>query len=112
MPVAYGHSIIAFDIGDPHHPRQVSSLETDTAFKPHWSIADPRSDRLAIVGQDDGEARILMARLDRTTGRLSWDPSFRDAGSTRPGIAFSGRPWPHGSVPNAMPHAALFGPAQ
>ncbi len=112
MPVAYGHSVIALDIRDPRHPREVSKLETDTVFKPHWSTPDPRSDRIVIVGQDDGEARVRMARLDRTTGRLSWDDSFRDPGAARPGIAFANRKWPQGSVPLAMPHAALFGPAQ
>ncbi len=110
MPVAYGHSVISLDIRDPRHPREVSVLRADGNVLPHWSALDPRSDRIAIVGQDDGEARVLLARLDRATGRLSWDTTFHEPGSARPGIGFGGRTFPHGRVADAMPHAALFGP--
>lgn len=111
MPVAYDHSVISLDISDPAHPVEVSVLRSDSAFLPHWSSADPESDRIVITGQDDGEPRVLIARLDAATGRLSWDEAFRDAGATRPGVSFDRATWPHGSVEHAMPHGALFGPA-
>lgn len=110
MPVAYGHSVLSLDIRDPRHPRPVSVLRADGNVLPHWAALDPRSDRLAIVGQDDGEARVLLARLDRATGRLAWDTTFHEPRSSRPGIGFAGPSFPHGLVPDAMPHAALFGP--
>ena len=110
MPVAYDHSVITLDIADPSHPREVSVLRADSTFLPHWSSADPTSDRLVITGQDDGEARVLMARIDRATGQLSWDERFRDAGAARPGVSFDRPTWPHGTVMHAMPHGALFGP--
>ncbi len=110
MPVAYDHALLTFDVRDPRHPRLVSTLRADGNVLPHWSALDPRSDRLAVVGQDDGEARVLLARLDRATGRLAWDTTFHDPRSARPGIGFAGPSFPHGRVPDAMPHAALFGP--
>lgn len=111
MPVAYDHSVISLDIADPAHPVEVSVLRADSTFLPHWSSADPGSDRIVITGQDDGEPRVLIARLDPATGQLSWDEGFRDAGSARLGVSFDRPTWPHGSVDHAMPHGALFGPA-
>jgi len=112
MPIAYDHRVVSLDLREPSHPIEVSALQTDSTFLPHWAAVDPGSDRVVIVGQDDGEARVLMARLDRTTGRLSWDEGFRDANSARRGVSFDRRLWPHGVVTAAMPHAALFGPAR
>lgn len=112
MPIAYDHRVVSLDLREPSHPIEVSALQTDSTFLPHWAAVDPGSDRIVIVGQDDGEARVLMARLDRTTGRLSWDEGFRDANSARRGVSFDRRVWPHGAVTAAMPHAALFGPAR
>lgn len=112
MPVAYDHSIVSLDLANPSHPVEGSVLRTDSTFLPHWSAVDPTSDRLVITGQDDGEARVLIARIDRVTGHLSWDEGFRDAGSDRPGVSFNRRTWPHGSIAHAMPHGALFAPAR
>jgi hypothetical protein len=108
MPVAYDHSVVALDLTDPAHPVESSVLRSDSTFLPHWSSADAAGDRIVIVGQDDGEARVMMARLDRATGKLSWDERFRDSGSTRAGVSFARTSWPHGTVPNAMPHGAIF----
>lgn len=111
MPIAYDHRIVSLDLADPSHPLEVSALRTDSTFLPHWAAVDPGSDRIVIVGQDDGEG-VLMARLDRVTGRLSWDEGFREANSARRGVSFDRHVWPHGTVTAAMPHAALFGPAR
>ena len=108
MPIAYSHVIVTLDLSDPTKPTQVSELRTDTTFLPHWSSADPGSDRVVIVGQDDGEPRVLMARLDRTTGRLTWDERFRSDPASR-GVSFARPDWPHGSAAGAMPHGAVFG---
>ena len=110
LPVAYGHRVISFDIRDPGKPMQVSELRTDSTFLPHWTSADPGSDRIVLVGQDDGEARVAIIRLDRSTGRLSWDERFHDADRSRHGVSFARDAWPHGTVTHAMPHGALFVP--
>jgi hypothetical protein len=111
MPVAYAHSVVVLDIADPSNPVEVSVLRTDSTFNPHWSALDPASDRVVITGQGDGEPRVLIARLDRATGQLSWDARFHDPDSSRPGISFRRETWPHGRIANAMPHGALFGPS-
>jgi len=110
MPIAYSHLLVTLDVSDPAHPKEVSRLPTDSTFFPHWLSADPSTDRLVLTEQGDGPPRVLMARLDRTTGRLSWDPDFKDAGASRPGISFDRTRWPNGLAGMAMPHAALFVP--
>jgi hypothetical protein len=113
VPIAYDHSIVSLDLAEPSHPVEVSALRTDSTFLPHWSAFDPGSDRIVITWTGrNGEARVLIARLDRATGQLSWDERFRDADSVRLGVSFNRRMWPRGSIAHAMPHAALFGPAR
>ena len=110
MPIAYSHVIVTLDLADPSHPVEVSRLPTDTTFFPHWLAADPGSDRLVVTEQGDGLPRIMMLRLDRSTGRLSWDERFKEADSTAHGLSFSRAGWPNGITGSAMPHAALFVP--
>ena len=111
MPIAYAHVIVTLDLVDPLHPKEVAVLPTDSTFFPHWLAADPGSDRLVVTEQADGEPRGLIVRLDRGTGRLSWDERFRDPGSARPGVSFDRAEWPGGAIHGmAMPHGALFVP--
>lgn len=112
VPVAYGHRVISYDISDPGKPVQVSELRTDTTFLPHWTSADPGSDRIVLVGQDDGEARVTIIRMDPSSGHLSWDERFHDADRSKHGVSFAREAWPHGSVSHAMPHGTLFVPGQ
>jgi hypothetical protein len=109
MPIAYSHQLVTLDLSDPAHPKEVSQLLTDSTFFPHWLSPDPGSDRLIVTEQGDGPPRLLMARLDRASGQLSWDARFRDD-SSRPGISFDRARWPNGLHGMAMPHAALFVP--
>ena len=60
-------------------------------------VTDPGSDRLIVGGENGGEDRMLMARLDPATGRLSWDETLRSADGSR-GISFRREEWPHGST--------------
>jgi hypothetical protein len=64
-----------------------------------------------ITGADEGETRVFIADVSRKNGRLSIDARFRDPGSSRSGISFSERAWPHAFVAHAMAHGAVFGPA-
>jgi hypothetical protein len=110
MPIAYQHRVAVLDVSRPDRPREVSSLASDTTFFPHWSAADPRSDRIVVSEQWEGPPRVLMARLDPRTGQLRWDERFREAGTTRPGLDFGRATWPSGAAGAAMPHAAVFVP--
>lgn len=110
MPIAYAHRFATFDMSDPAHPREVASLSTDKTFFPHWAASDPGSDRLVFSDQGDGRPRVIVARLDRATGRLTWDERFRDAGSPTPGVSYDRSSWPNGARGMLMPHGALFVP--
>jgi hypothetical protein len=108
LPIAYAKRIVSFDMSNPAKPVVASELETDSTVFPHWASADRTSDRIVITGQDDGEPRLLMVRLDSATGRLSWDERFRDQGSARRGVSFDRATWPHGATGPATPHGAVF----
>ena len=117
VPVLAGHYwvmsvgglnlLVVLDISDPAHPREVSRLAADSTFRPHWQAKDPHSDRIIVGAENGGESRMLMARFDSTTGRLSWDESFRDADG-KLGVSFVREQWPHGNTGEAFGHAALF----
>ena len=110
IPIAYAHEILIFDLSDPAHPHLVSRLPTDSTFYPHWLGTDPGSDRIIMTDQGDGPGRMLMARLDRATGVLSWDEAFRETVGGPLGFDFTHVTWPDGSTGSAVPHAALFRP--
>ncbi|AHG93236.1 hypothetical protein J421_5701 (plasmid) [Gemmatirosa kalamazoonensis] len=108
VPAATAHEVVSFDVTDAARPVEVSSLRVDSTFFPHWVGVDPGSDRLVINSSELGEPRVLLARLDRATGRLSWDARFRDAGSGRAGVSLDREVWRRaGRAPIA--HAAVFG---
>lgn len=108
VPIAYAHRIVSLDLSDPAHPVEVSALETDSTTFPHWSSADPASDRIVVTEQGDGEPRVMLVKLDQATGRLTWEAGFTDAGSKRPGVSFVQWRWPNGTIGAAMPHGAVF----
>ena len=119
VPVVIGHywiqtvpalpGLIALDVSDPQKPVEVSRLKLDSSFMmTHWIAADRKSDRLVITGHE--QSWLLMARFDQRTGALSLDESFRDPGSSNPGINFDRQDWPHSEGGPAVVHGALFGP--
>lgn len=110
MPIAYAHRFATINIADPSHPREIASFATDSSFFPHWAAADPGSDRLVVTDQGDGPPMVKILLLNRATGRLSWDRSFKDAGATAPGVSYHRTRWPNGIQGMAMPHGALFVP--
>lgn len=110
MPIAYAHRYVTLDISNPDHPVEVASFPTDTSFYPHWIAADPNSDRVVVTDQGDGPGMVKVMHLDRSTGRLSWDEKFRDAGAMKPGVSYRRASWPNGVKGMAMPHGALFVP--
>ena len=107
MSVGALNLLIALDISDPAHPKEVSRLAADSTFRPHWQAADPGSNRIIVGAENGGENRMLMARIDPATGTLSWDESFRGADGQL-GVSFVREDWPHGKTGEAFGHAALF----
>ncbi len=109
MTVGKANMLVTLDVRDPAHPVEVSRLLADSTFRPHWLAKDPKSDRLIVGAENGGEDRMLMARLDATSGSLSWDAGLRSADG-RLGISFVRESWPHGKTGEAFGHAALFRP--
>jgi hypothetical protein len=107
MPVGKAHEYVVYDVADPRHPRQVSALEADTTYIPHWMAREPHSNRI-VVTSDENDHRVLVARFDSVAGVLSWDSTFRDPVTRRLGVDFARASWPHGSFGPAMPHGAIF----
>jgi hypothetical protein len=96
--------VMVLDVTDPGAPREVARLVVDGArfAKLHWVSANRSGTRLAITG--DGPW-VLMARFDPATGAIALDSTFRDAGSTLPGIMMHA---PGGAM--LHPHGVAWGP--
>ena len=108
-PVPEAHALVALDISDPEHPREVSTLAVGDDEEPHWLAIDPAGRRLVLNSSGGGKGnRLFIIDIDPATGRLSFDDRFRDAGSDRPGISLSARSWPHGFTGSARPHGTVF----
>lgn len=106
---APGHRVFVLDVRDLTNIRMVSSVTLDARQRPHWLATD--GSRIVVVNEPGPtvERRMWMLQLDRATGKLVLDSAFRDAGSTRPGIAFDRTDWPHGATGTAVPHGTVFG---
>ena len=119
MPVVIGdfwvqanaadHRVFALDIRDLHDVRAVSSVSFDERQRPHWLATD--GSRIVVVNEpvSTAERRMWMLTVNRATGELALDRTFRDADSDRPGIAFDRAAWPHGATGTGVPHGTVFG---
>jgi hypothetical protein len=101
--------LVALDVSHPEKPVEVGRLTLDSHFPmPHWLAADRNGDRLVVTG--DNQSWVVVARFDPGKGALSINQTFRNPGSTVPGISFDRQQWPHGKAGRAIVHGALFGP--
>ena len=102
------HSVVSLDISDPRRPQEVSRLTLEPNQIPHWIALEPTGDRLVITGYRELESRVLLAKLDRRTGALRLDSTFKPRGGEKPGVDFGRARWPHGETGRAIPHGAVF----
>jgi len=109
QPVPSLHGLVSLDISDPEHPREVSTATFGANELPHWIAVDPAGRRLALNSAGSGGGnRLFMVDFDPTTGSVSVDSRFRDAGDSSPGVRLSGKSWPHGFTGTAVPHGTVF----
>jgi hypothetical protein len=99
------HALVTLDISDSGHPREIGRVAFDSTFGPHWLAFDAGGSRLVV---NDGKARVFLVTLDRRTGALAIDSTFRDAGAATPGVTFARESWPHGGSGAAIPHGSVF----
>jgi hypothetical protein len=102
------HAIVSLDVSNPAQPREVNRLTLRPDEIPHWMSLEPNGDRLVVTGYQALESRALVARVDRASGRLVVDSTFRTPGAERPGVDFARERWPHGATGRAIPHGAVF----
>ncbi|HEY8312453.1 MAG TPA: hypothetical protein VIG47_17925, partial [Gemmatimonadaceae bacterium] len=101
------HALVALDISDAEHPREVSRVALGTSEHPHWIAIDSAGRRIVLNSAGRG-TRLFMIDFDRKNGRLTLDSRFRDAGSAQAGISMGRRAWPHGFTGTAIPHGTVF----
>ena len=89
-------AVVSLDISDPSRPREVSRLTLSTGDVPHWLGLSPDHRRVAVTGYGAMKDRVVMARFDPATGRLSLDERFGEAGVG--GLRME----------NGIPHGAVF----
>jgi hypothetical protein len=107
--VPEAHALVALDIADPEHPREVSRVSVGDDEQPHWIAIDSSGRRIVLnsAGNATGN-RLFLINFDPANGALSLDERFRDPDSTRPGINLTGKVWPHGFSGKAVPHGTVF----
>ena len=108
QPVPSTHSLVALDISDPEHPREVSSVKLGDGESPHWISIDRTGRRVVLNSGGGGSNRLYVINFDPASGHLSMDDRFRDAGGSSAGITLSARQWPHGFTGTASPHGTVF----
>jgi len=103
------HALLALDITDPEHPREVSKVDVGDDEQPHWIARDSAGKRIVLNSASAGTGdRVFIINFDPATGALAMDEHFRDAGATRPGVRFAQRVWPPGVTSTAIPHGSVF----
>jgi hypothetical protein len=107
--VPASHALVSLDVSNPSKPVEVSRLILGEKDSPHWISLEPNKERIVISGGANAlESRILIAKIDSKTGKLSLDEAFREKDAKQPGINFDRELWKHGKNGRAIPHGAVF----
>ena len=102
------HAVVSLDVSDPAAPREVGRATLGPDDVPHWISISPDQRRVVITGYGSMRNRVMIARFDSATGRLSIDERFREERASEPGFRMDGRTWPHGGSAAGIPHGAVF----
>jgi hypothetical protein len=103
-------ALVTLDLRDPSSPVEVARYPMGRWTRPHWLAIDPKADRVVLTsGAGRTQFRVLVFTLDRATGALAVDSTFRAPGDSIPGVTFDRPSWPHGAAGAAAPHGAVFG---
>ena len=103
------HALVAMDVSDPARPREVSTITFGNDERPHWIALDPTGHRIVLNSAGGSKSnRLFIVNFDPSSGALTMDERFRDAGAGRPGVDLTGKTWPHGFTGRAAPHGTVF----
>ena len=107
--VPASRALISLDISNPSKPVEASRLVFGESDKPHWIALEPNGRRIVVSGGSGTlKSRVLIARIDSQTGKLSLDGAFREKAAKEAGINFERELWKHGKSGRAIPHGAVF----
>jgi hypothetical protein len=101
-------AVVSLDISDPSAPKEVSRLTLAPEDVPHWIAISPDQRRVVITGYAALQHRVLIARFEPASGRLTMDERFREEGASEPGFRMDDKSWPHGGNAKGIPHGAVF----
>jgi len=118
IPVVAGHyylvtvpawsAVVSLDISDPTTPREVSRVTLGPEDVPHWISMSQDRRRVVVTGYGGMKHRVVIARFDSASGRLSLDDRFREPGASAPGFRMDDKTWPHGGSAKGIPHGSVF----
>jgi hypothetical protein len=118
IPVISGHyylvtvpawsAVVSLDIADPAKPREVSRVSLGADDVPHWISLEPNGRRVVVTGYRAMKSRVNIMIFDPSTGQLTLDEAFRDAGASTAGVRMDNKTWPHGGSAAGIPHGAVF----
>ena len=112
MTVPAYSGVVSLDISDPSKPYEVGRVTFDSTDVPHWISLAPDGRRVVVTGYGSMQHRVELVHFDSTTGALTRDTLFRDAGAATPGVRTDNKTWPHGGSAAGVPHGAVFGRPQ
>jgi hypothetical protein len=101
-------AVVSLDISDPAAPREVSRVTLGPDDVPHWISLSQDRRRVVVTGYGAMRHRVVIARFDSATGRLTLDERFREPGAREPGFRMDDKTWPHGGTAKGIPHGAVF----
>ena len=93
------HAVVALDVSDPAHPREVSRIALGDSVAPHWLASDLTGRRL-VMNTGKG-SRLYLLRFDPATGALTPDPVL-------PVLDLSAVEVPGMGVVRGVPHGTVF----
>lgn len=102
------NAVVSLDISNPAAPREVSRMTLGPEDTPHWIAISPDQRRVVVTGYDSLQHRVIIARFDPASGRLTLDERFREEGTTAAGYRMDNKTWPHGGTAKGIPHGAVF----
>jgi hypothetical protein len=106
-PAFFAHTLIVLDIANGAKPVEVSRIKFDDNYFPHWTAADPITNRIAVTPGREGRSRLYLLTFDPQTGAIKIDENFRDT-DNQPGFSFENRQWPQNWQGSAWPHGTVF----
>lgn len=114
LPVTFGQfwvqtvparqGLVSLDLGDTSKPTEVGHVDLGKGMRPHWISLEPSAERIVVTGFGELLNRVMMVKVNPTTGALAVDTAFGTEGI----VDFGRQVWPHGNTGPAIPHGAVF----